>query len=607
MLYLIGGIAGAAVLWRPAWGLALYFAALPLIRYLMAGAVEGQSPVALPSLIVALATLLRVLLPDQVSRSRATKFLVVVLVFVVASAAYFGSILLSYPVLVPDNLLNADQLNPFVFVSEGVLWLIGGILLLGMARIGTHSDDRALLYRAFLVQGGVFVAVLMVDALLKGKAVPGFWIAHSQENHAGLFAIFSEHNTFGAYCLLQAMLAAGLTRCRVRTGVWIGAGLAFFWVVLLAASLSMSSLAGLGLTLLTGILLFVARALRKHGLRGFLQTRRRMLVRSFVAGLGASVLLVAGYFMMDPALRHQRVDQRFAELTPGAVVNSIRERRWAPWVIALAMARDYPVYGIGMGRYYDEFKFYRSVVPKADRGYLFAVAEHENAHSYFLQLIAECGLLGLILFLGGVVAILRRCNWDDWVSGALGLAVISVLFVSVLQHPMLVELFFLSVVGIVGLCWAAPSPTEAATDRSSGRWLTGLIWVAIIALPLHIYFAWDDYPPEFQYGVYGTEQGIDGPYQWTSELAILRRPWTGGRALLKISTVDPEVGRVPLEVTIERDGETVREMRLSHTGWEEVRLEVQPDSWIGIRTSRTFQAPGDPRHLGVAVQLESLR
>lgn len=606
MLSLFGSILGVIVLGRPVWGLFLCFSVLPLLEYSYGGFAGSRSPATFPTLCVGIAVLLRVLIFDKEYRRRLLLLLLLVLTFVAASAAHLGTVLRLYPQVISGSLFDDGQLNPFVFFAEGLLWFLAGLLFLGVAKLGTRKRNWAVLYGALITQGVVFLGVLVVDALIHGKGIPGYWVRHSQENQAGLYAVFGDHNAFGAYCLIQAFLAAGLLFSKESLVKWGGFLLTALWVTMVALSVSISSILSLILTVCLGLALYWAGALGSRTHPGGIRPSDGRRGLKWVA-MGTVLLFLgsAAYFSMDPVLRQRMIDRRFEELQPASILQSFKERRWTPWVAALAMTREHPVFGIGLGRYYSEFGSYREIVPEAERGFLFNQAPHENAHNYFLQLLAEAGVLGLLLFCGAMAIVLIRCDWAQRRAAAAGLGLFGILAVSVLQHPLLVEIIFFTAAGIAGLCWSSRKPGESSIHPILDRWIPGLLLVALLILPFDVYRVWDDSPCELEYGLFPPEQGADGPFTWTSGLALIRHCRQAQTVDLRFSTFEPGIEYHPLKVTIELDGKPRRRLTLSDHEWQQVHLDLRPGSLLAIVPSRTFRPAGDPRELGVVVQFLS--
>ena len=69
--------------------------------------------------------------------------------------------------------------------------------------------------------------------------------------------------------------------------------------------------------------------------------------------------------------------------------------------IGVDMAARHPVFGVGLGSYYIESEPYLRSMP------ISGVGERENAHNYFIQILAELGVSGLLIFLAALATPMR--------------------------------------------------------------------------------------------------------------------------------------------------------------------------------------------------------
>ncbi len=74
--------------------------------------------------------------------------------------------------------------------------------------------------------------------------------------------------------------------------------------------------------------------------------------------------------------------------------------RFELWKRALKMVQDYPLTGVGLGNFYKTNVHYKNI--SMDQW------DAENAHNYYLQLLAELGIPGLLLFLAILLSLYLR-------------------------------------------------------------------------------------------------------------------------------------------------------------------------------------------------------
>ena len=264
-------------------------------------------------------------------------------------------------------------------------WLLNGVLLAGAANatIGLYqffggSGALHLLvagrfFRAFGSFGqpnpfGGFMAMLAPLALCLTLASLLRW---RQCRNTGALAVS------GSYAVLSALLVAGLLASWSR-GAWL-AFVAATFVMLLA--LPRRLLRGL---LLTGTALLLVALIWSAGL----------LPESLSARLVSST---ADYFAFE--------DMRGAPISPS---NYPVVERLAHWQAALNMATAHPWLGVGLGNYEFEYEQFRLLNWPDALG---------HAHNFWLNILAETGILGLSVYAGIWVCVLAlswraRCHPD---------------------------------------------------------------------------------------------------------------------------------------------------------------------------------------------------
>lgn len=99
----------------------------------------------------------------------------------------------------------------------------------------------------------------------------------------------------------------------------------------------------------------------------------------------AVVILVGGIFAATPTLSN-----RFATLTN--IHMQSNSERLLMWESALKMFEDHPLLGIGYGQYTRAYQT-QYISPEAKE------PQQQHAHNNFIQLLAECGLVGAAAFL----------------------------------------------------------------------------------------------------------------------------------------------------------------------------------------------------------------
>jgi O-antigen ligase len=307
------------------------------------------------------------------------------------------------------------DLSGFPALHAGLLLLEGTLLCALVARM--PSGANALRRAVVAVTIGATIAATLNLLRLAGAAgrADDFW--------RSLFALsmrlrwnvhYADFNAAGSYFAMAILASAGL---------WIGGTRRerMLW----GCATALSTLA---LWLTGSRVAEVALVLATAGaIAGMLAATRRLRVVT-VAGIAAAA---AGLLVLIAVAVPHRGNQQSSILAADVRLGMART--------AVKMLSTRPMFGVGLGAFYQRSGEFSS----ADLIAKFPVAVHENAHNNFLQVTAELGLVGGILFAwlvaGGVLAIARfawRTHDRIAVSGAAALAAFALTWLG--SHPLLI-------------------------------------------------------------------------------------------------------------------------------------------------------------------------
>ena len=178
------------------------------------------------------------------------------------------------------------------------------------------------------------------------------------------------HKLLAAACACVALLAAGALLASYSRGAWLGAGAAAA-VLLLGMLRPAGTRAGLRLALLAAALLFAGRSL----LPPSVVARMRSITQDITVADMRGVVPTSANFAVVERLAH--------------------------WQAAAEMAAAHPWLGVGLGNYAAAYERYRLVRWPLALG---------HAHNFYLNLAAETGLPGLLIF----VALLLAAAQQGW-------------------------------------------------------------------------------------------------------------------------------------------------------------------------------------------------
>ena len=301
------------------------------------------------------------------------------------------------------------------------LWLFDGIYLTCF-NLALVIHQRRALRGLLLVLGASALALSIFGTLQKLAGADGLYFGLVKSPNPVFFASFIYHNHWGAFILLTIAACLGLVwHYSRRSGreyrnfwyspAFVGLVLVFFLVATIPLSASRSS-SLLAIMLLGGTFLhWIARLVRQ----------RRAYHESAILPIGGACLALAiagaaifwlGWPVIEKrlALTQDQVAQMRAQGSIGGRAILYRD--------TLRMARDRLWFGWGMGSFHTVFFTYNTQDVKL-AGFPITYAD---AHSDWLQSLAEVGLIGTVLLgLHGVVPLLalRRRHFGSPVPGYL--------------------------------------------------------------------------------------------------------------------------------------------------------------------------------------------
>jgi O-antigen ligase len=144
------------------------------------------------------------------------------------------------------------------------------------------------------------------------------------------------------------------------------------------------------------------------------------------------------------------------------------EHRLLYWKAALAMARDHPLAGVGLGSFSQRFPAVTAEMPRK----VAALPSH-RPHSVLLGLAAETGLVGLALFVAFFVRPVRVLLTRRDRASQLALAVLSAMLLHACLHNVWLQDLFWVVAALAVALAAACGPAAALSvpneSLSEGR------------------------------------------------------------------------------------------------------------------------------------------
>jgi len=300
----------------------------------------------------------------------------------------------------------------------------------------------------FLVIFGLAMAIF---ALIQNFAWDGrfYWIRPTESPSP--FGPFANHNHFAGYMEMLIPVPVGLMIAHaVRAEIkWLYGFAAMMMGVATFVSLSRGGMIGLAAGM-SFILLMSARLQLSNGRGGRIEKAfgaRRLPKMASQAVIVAAIVAVvlAGIFWIGAEPVINRVAQGQPASAQLQTESFFSSRGWV-WRDTLTMIRANPFFGVGLGAYGTAFPIYT----QSDGS-----IRVPQAHNDYLQIVADCGIVGGLIGLWFIVLIFRAVlrglkSRDPWMAGlalGAGAGIFAMLVHSVfdfnLQLPANALLFFI--------------------------------------------------------------------------------------------------------------------------------------------------------------------
>jgi O-antigen ligase len=432
----------------------------------------------------------------------------------------------------------------------------GRLLTRGVAVIGGSAAIVALANLSWLVQ----------QSLSGSPSLPLTTVLASR-----VAWVIPDVNAAGSYFVITLLSTGGMALSvpRARRVPWLVAAAGSLLGLVLAGSRTAFAAATLAVAVL------IVRLGRRPG---------KVVTRVLVPAV-AVLALVAGFY----AVRSPRSNP--LDLESGV--------RWRGEMMAtsLRMAREFSVFGIGPGKFYEHSTEYMSPDWRAAH-------PRENAHNNFLQVLAELGGVGLVSLLALLGGLLRRA-WqrepaaEIWPS-ALAAGLLGFVVTWLAGHPMLVRevaLTFWICGGIVEPASSGSSPRDSGNARRAGRHSTSFA-VAVVAAAVALLvplvaerrLARSDLT-EGGRGVSQWHRGADGVrFRWMLTRAVVYVPASAGTVTIGLRSPGG-----PATVRVMVAGRQASQVVVGSERWEEVRVRVPASRWISAPIGLQVRGSRPPR------------
>jgi len=284
--------------------------------------------------------------------------------------------------------------SPFVTLQELPLFLAGPLLFF---IIVNNIIDYKQVYR--IVATVIIVGSLMgIYGFLQYQGIDfAFWSKNVGRQQ--VFGLFGNVNYFAEYIIVPLTIAVPLFFAVKHRIIKI---LLFIGIIFMGSSLVLtftrSSYLAFGMALLLMFLLFILR----EGITQIFSNYRKIIIFFLVLVIIASAMIFIPNPLNERGTVLYKIKARTSihQLTQGSSI----ARRIAIWKFTWMMIEDNPILGSGLGTFqYNSLRYQAEFFQQGDTRDRYPYGIADKAHNEYLQLWAELGIIGLVIFIWVII------------------------------------------------------------------------------------------------------------------------------------------------------------------------------------------------------------
>jgi O-antigen ligase len=295
--------------------------------------------------------------------------------------------ILSFIVVCTLSLLWSD--SPFVSLKELPLFLAGPLLYFIVVNNVHNEKQINRIITAILIVGTLFGIYGIFQ--YNGIDFP-FWIGNY--GRGKVFGLFGNVGYFAEYLILPLPIAISLflvSKNKIKKTLLLIGVLAIGGTLL--ATLTRGPYLAMAISLVFMMSVFISSGGKK-----FIQENKKLFILVLVA------VIIVTFLIVIPTPLNK----------PGTIISNIKERasiarlsndfsfgrRTAIWKFTTLMIKDHPLLGSGIGTFkYNTLRYQAKFFDQGQNRALYPYGVAEKAHNEYLQLGAELGIIGLIIFI----------------------------------------------------------------------------------------------------------------------------------------------------------------------------------------------------------------
>ena len=303
------------------------------------------------------------------------------------SPSSFNFPIISFMAICIFSLFWSD--SPFISLKELPLFLAGPLLYFITTNNIYHKRQIEHLLNAILIIG----TLLGIYGIFQYQGIDfAFWkgnIARSK-----VFGLFGNVNYFAEYMIVPLSLAISLFfAARNRTHKI----LLLMGILAMGGSLILTFTRGSYLALGISSIFMFSLYLASRG-KSFIKEHKKIFILILTLIILVTFLFAVPNPLNKPGTVISKIKRRIsvAQFTQGSSL----KRRIAIWKFTALMIKDHPLLGSGLGTFkYNSLKYQAKFFDQGENRSLYPYGIADKVHNEYLQLWAELGVIGLLIFI----------------------------------------------------------------------------------------------------------------------------------------------------------------------------------------------------------------
>ena len=279
--------------------------------------------------------------------------------------------------------------NPFISLKELPLFLAGPLLYFIIVNDIYNERQINRIISAILIMGGLFG----IYGILQYNGIDfSFWIGNY--GRGKVFGLFGNVGYFAEYLILPLPIAISLFLVSKNKTIKI---LLLIGILTMASTITLTFTRTSYLSLVISFIFMLLLFVISRGKRLFKENKKIFIV------ILTAIVLIVSLFVIPTSLNEKgtilsKIKERVSISQLGSEFST--GRRVAIWKYTIPMIKDYPLLGSGIGSFkYNSLRYQAKFFDQGDNRALYPYGVADKTHNEYLQLGAELGIIGLIIFI----------------------------------------------------------------------------------------------------------------------------------------------------------------------------------------------------------------